>query len=94
MPKITFIGAGLTVFTRDLVGDIRSLPELRDTTDFALMDIDRDRLRTSEAMATNLIDAQGAKARGSATLARREAVDGADSPYDDTMVHQILTELR
>ena len=45
MPKITFIGAGSTVFTRNLVGDILSLPELRDTTTFALMDIDPERLR-------------------------------------------------
>ena len=33
MPKIAFVGAGSTVFTRNLVGDILSLPELRDDTD-------------------------------------------------------------
>ena len=32
MPKIAFIGAGSTVFTRNLVGDILGLPELADTT--------------------------------------------------------------
>ena len=45
MPKIAFVGAGSTVFTRNLVGDILSLPELRDSTTFALMDIDAERLR-------------------------------------------------
>ena len=78
MPKIAFIGAGSTVFTRNLVGDILSLPELRDTTTFALMDIDPDRLRTSEIVASRLIDAHGSKATVSATLDRRQALDGAD----------------
>ena len=78
MPKIAFVGAGSTVFTRNLVGDILSLPELRDTTTFALMDIDHDRLRTSEIVASRLIDAHGAKAMVAATLNRREALDGAD----------------
>ena len=39
MPRIAFVGAGSAVFTRNLVGDVLSLPELRDTTTFALMDI-------------------------------------------------------
>ena len=45
MPKIAFVGAGSAVFTRNLVGDVLSLPELRDDTTFALMDIDAERLR-------------------------------------------------
>ena len=28
MPRIAFVGAGSTVFTRNLVGDVLSLPEL------------------------------------------------------------------
>ena len=32
MTKIAFIGAGSTVFTRNLIGDVLSLPELADTT--------------------------------------------------------------
>src|SRR4029079_14847701 len=51
MPKIAFIGAGSTVFTRNLVGDVLGLPELADTTTFALMDTDAERLRTSESVA-------------------------------------------
>ena len=33
MPKIAFIGAGSTVFTRNLVGDILRFPELRGLDD-------------------------------------------------------------
>jgi alpha-galactosidase len=78
MPKIAFIGAGSTVFTRNLIGDVLSLPELRDSTTFALMDIDRDRLRTSEIVAGRLVDAHGARARVEATLDRRDALQDAD----------------
>jgi hypothetical protein len=42
MPKITFIGAGSTVFTKNLLGDILSFPELADSH-IALMDIDAER---------------------------------------------------
>ena len=78
MPKIAFIGAGSAVFTRNLVGDILSLPELRDSTSFALMDIDSDRLRTAEIVTSRLIDAHGAGASLTATTDQREALDGAD----------------
>jgi alpha-galactosidase len=78
MPKIAFVGAGSAVFTRNLVGDILSLPELRDSATFALMDIDADRLRTAEAVTHRLIGAHGAGARVQATTDRREALDGAD----------------
>ena len=53
MPKIAFIGAGSAVFTRNLVGDILSLPELRDGTEFALMDIDADRMGLGIAVDAN-----------------------------------------
>src|SRR5207245_2245905 len=47
MPKIALIGAGSTVFAKNLIGDILSFPELRESH-IALMDIDPERLRTSE----------------------------------------------
>ena len=62
MRKIAFIGAGSTVFTRNLIGDVLSLPELADTTTFALMDIDAERLRTSETVARGLVATHGARA--------------------------------
>jgi alpha-galactosidase len=78
MARIAFIGAGSTVFTRNLVGDVLGLPELADTTTFALMDIDPERLRTSEAVVRGLVATHGAKARVEATADRRAALDGAD----------------
>jgi alpha-galactosidase len=78
MPKIAFVGAGSAVFTRNLVGDILGHPELRDSTTFALMDIDGDRLRTAEIVTEGLIEAHGSSARVEATTDRRAALDGAD----------------
>ena len=78
MAKIAFIGAGSAVFTRNLVGDILSHPELRDSTTFALMDIDAERLRTAEIVTGRLIEAHGARATSEATQNRRAALDGAD----------------
>ena len=78
MPKIAFVGAGSAVFTRNLVGDVLSLPELRDETQFALMDIDAERLHTAELVTSRLIDAHGARASVEATTDRRAALDGAD----------------
>jgi alpha-galactosidase len=78
MPRIAFVGAGSAVFTRNLVGDVLSHPELRDTTTFALMDIDAERLRTAEIVTRRLIDAHRAGAAIEATQDRRAALDGAD----------------
>jgi alpha-galactosidase len=78
MPRIAFIGAGSTVFTRNIVGDLLAIPELADSTTFALMDIDEDRLRTSEIATRRLIDGAGASARVETTLERRAALEGAD----------------
>jgi alpha-galactosidase len=78
MPKIALIGAGSTIFTRNLVGDVLSCPELAGTTTLALMDVDPERLRTSEIVARATADALGAKATVEATLDRAAALDGAD----------------
>ena len=78
MPKIAFVGAGSAVFTRNLIGDVLGHPELRDSTTFALMDIDAERLRTAEIVASRLVEAHGAGAAIEATQDRRAALDGAD----------------
>ena len=46
MPKITFIGAGSTVFARNVLGDCMCRESLRDS-DIALYDIDASRLAES-----------------------------------------------
>ncbi|MEP7137881.1 MAG: alpha-glucosidase/alpha-galactosidase, partial [Chloroflexota bacterium] len=77
MTKITFIGAGSTVFAKNLLGDILSFPELADST-ISLMDIDPIRLKTTETVAHKMADFFGAKPKIEATLDRRAALDGAD----------------
>ncbi len=47
MPKITFMGAGSTVFARNVLGDCMCTPVLRDS-EIALYDIDPKRLSESE----------------------------------------------
>src|SRR5262249_52549163 len=77
MTKIAFIGAGSTVFTRNLVGDVLRFPELADST-LALMDIDAERLRTAEGVTQRLADGLGPGATVPSTPGRREALDGSD----------------
>ncbi len=77
MPKITFIGAGSTVFARNLLGDILSYPELADAT-ISLHDIDEARLRTTEVVTRRLAQGLGAQPTIETTLDRRAALDGAD----------------
>jgi alpha-galactosidase len=74
--KITFIGAGSTVFAKNLIGDILSFPELADST-ICLFDIDENRLKTSEVVARRIAKALGASATVEATTDRGRALDGA-----------------
>src|SRR5579859_5754548 len=76
MSKITFIGAGSVVFTRNLCSDILLTPALQDST-ITLMDIDATRLERSRKLVQALIDKRGLKACVEATMDRREAVKGA-----------------
>jgi alpha-galactosidase len=75
--KIAFIGAGSTVFAKNLLGDILSFPELSGAT-ISLMDIDAERLRTSEVVAHRVAAALEARPAIEATTDRRTALDGAD----------------
>jgi alpha-galactosidase len=77
MPKITFIGAGSTVFTKRLLTDILTFPELTDST-VSLHDIDQERLLTSEAVTRKTAEALGAHPVIETTTDRRTALDGAD----------------
>ncbi|HEV2066371.1 MAG TPA: alpha-glucosidase/alpha-galactosidase [Thermomicrobiales bacterium] len=76
-PKIAFVGAGSTVFAKNLIGDIVSYPELTDST-LALFDIDEERLATSEIVARKLVSSANAGCSVTTSTDRREALDGAD----------------
>jgi alpha-galactosidase len=77
MPKITLIGAGSVVFTRNLSSDILLTPALQEST-IALMDIDPERLAQARDLVQAIIDQRGLKAQVEATTDRREAVRDAD----------------
>jgi len=77
MPKITLIGAGSVVFTRNLTSDILLTPALQEST-IALMDIDPERLTQAHDLVQAIIDQRGLKAQVEATTDRREAVRDAD----------------
>ena len=77
MPKIVFIGAGSTVFAKNLFGDILHFPELAEST-LTLFDIDPDRLATSEIVAHKVAQALDARPTIEATTDRQAALDGAD----------------
>ena len=77
MTRIAFIGAGSVEFTKNLLGDLLTFPELSDAT-IALHDIDAERLDTAAAMARWTSDAVGAGATIEAHLDRRAAIEGCD----------------
>ncbi len=77
MPKITFIGAGSTVFAKNLLGDILSQPELADAT-IALFDIDERRLELSHRVGMRVAETLGVAPTFVATTDREAALDGAD----------------
>jgi alpha-galactosidase len=77
MTRIAFIGAGSVEFTRDLLGDLLSFPDLGEL-EIALHDIDRERLETAEAMARWTAKELDATPWISAHEDRRAALDGAD----------------
>jgi alpha-galactosidase len=75
--KIAFIGAGSVEFTKNLLGDILTFPELSDAR-IALHDIDAERLEAAEAIARWTNGALDASASITSHLERREALEGAD----------------
>ena len=79
MPKITFLGAGSTVFAKNVLGDCLAAPALADS-EIALYDIDPLRLKDSQMMLENLNRNAGGKAtvRAFTREGRREALQGAD----------------
>ncbi|NBB47007.1 alpha-galactosidase [Rhizobium sp. CRIBSB] len=76
-PKITFIGAGSTVFAKHLMGDILSFEDLQDV-DIVLYDINEERLNESLAVGNKIKQQLNVPARITATTDRSKAMDGAD----------------
>lgn len=77
MPKITFIGAGSAVFTRNLIGDLLTYNEL-DGSEICLMDIDERRLKVVASLAQKMIAQRQSHMTVTATTNRLEALTDAD----------------
>jgi alpha-galactosidase len=75
-PRIVFVGAGSTVFTKSLAGDLLLTPELAGM-ELVLHDIDPQRLALSERVVRGMVERLGADATVTATLERERALDEA-----------------
>ena len=78
--KITFMGAGSTVFARNVIGDCMCTEALRDST-FALYDIDGERLEESRVILEAMRKTKGGYGKIECYLGvenRKEALRGAN----------------
>ena len=78
--KITFMGAGSTIFARNVIGDCMCSEALRDSV-FALYDIDGERLKESETILEAMRKAKGGYGKIECYLGvenRKEALRGAN----------------
>ncbi len=78
--KVAMIGAGSIGFTRRLVQDILTVPELQDT-EFAFTDINRQNLDMVTQLVKRDIKANRLPAKVAATIDRRRALEGADYAF-------------
>jgi alpha-galactosidase len=77
MTVITFIGAGSTVFTKNIAGDMLQRPALANA-EIRLMDIDPRRLEESEIVVGKMAQTLRGTARVTTFRDQRAALDGAD----------------
>ena len=81
MGKITFMGAGSTVFAKNVIGDSMLTPALRDF-EFALYDIDAERLEESyimvNALNKNINEGRATVTKYLGIPNRQDALRGAD----------------
>lgn len=89
MAKITFMGAGSTIFARNVLGDCMCCDELRDV-EIALYDISADRLKDSEiilnAINQNVNEGRARIYTYLGVENRKEALRGADFVVDAIQV--------
>jgi len=76
MSKITFLGAGSSVFAKNLLGDCMTVPALQDF-EIALFDIDHARLKDSETMLKNIKKNLGSTVEINSYTDRKDALRDA-----------------
>jgi alpha-galactosidase len=84
--KVAFIGAGSIEFTRNVVTDLCSYPELAGGLHLALHDISPERLEFAEALTRRIVAQTGASAEVSAAGERGPALDGARYVINEVQV--------
>ncbi len=77
MPKVAIIGAGSTVFARQLMTDLLATPTL-DSGTFALVDTAPERLELAHQIAEKLIAASGKSWTVEASTDRQKVLPGCD----------------
>ncbi len=77
MTKVTFLGAGSTVFARQLITDILHIEGLDEGT-FALVDIDAPRLEMAHQLAEKLVARSNKNWKVQSSTDRREVLAGSD----------------
>lgn len=76
-PKITFIGAGSTVFVKNILGDVFHCEALKNAH-ISLMDIDETRLEESHIVVKKLMESANATGTISCHTNQREALEKSD----------------
>jgi alpha-galactosidase len=84
--KVAFVGAGSIEFTRNVVTDLCSFPELSGDVHFALHDISPDRLSFAAALTSQIVAQTGAGATVSTAAERGPALDGAHYVINEVQV--------
>jgi alpha-galactosidase len=77
MTKVTFMGAGSTVFARQLITDILHIEGLEEGS-IALVDIDSQRLELAHQLAERLIAQSGKNWKVESSIERRDILPGTD----------------
>ncbi|HEY2641318.1 MAG TPA: alpha-galactosidase [Streptosporangiaceae bacterium] len=86
MVKVAFIGAGSIEFTRNVVTDLCSYPELAGDLHLALHDISPERLEFAAALTRQIVAQTGSGAEVSASSDRGPALDGARYVINEVQV--------
>lgn len=76
-PHITFIGAGSTIFVKNILGDVFHKPALKHAN-ISLMDIDPQRLEESQLVVRKLMHSNGSCGRIDCHTELEPALTGAD----------------
>ena len=86
MAKVAIIGAGSVEFTRNILTDLSSVPDLAGSIEFALHDIDPERLAYAERAGRQVVERLDAGHTVTSHPERKGAFDGADYLINEIQV--------